>query len=190
MADERWSDPGEARGQSESASGEDSVEALRAGRDARAREAAESQDRYLRTLAEFENYRRRVAREREDWNRQAQERLLGELLPALDNFDRALAVPPTPGADPAFRSGVELIHREFLNALERAGVRPFVTVGQPFDPTRHEAVGRVERSDVPDQTVIAEAQRGYLYQDRVLRPARVVVAVHAEPGDPDGPGAA
>jgi molecular chaperone GrpE len=180
MAADRWSEPGEpARSPSEGAPAEDTVEALRAAHDARAREAAEAQDRYLRTLAEFENYRRRIAREREDWNRQAQERLLKEILPALDNFDRALAVPPTPGTDPAFRTGVELIHREFLNALDRVGVRPFVAVGQPFDPTRHEAVGRVERRDVPDQTVVSEALPGYLYQERVLRPAQVVVAVHA-----------
>jgi len=190
MVDERWSDPGDARSQSEGVPAEDAAESLRAERDARAREATEAQDRYLRTLAEFENYRRRVAREREDWTRQAQERLLAELLPALDNFDRALQAPPSPGADPAFRTGVELIHRDFLNALERVGVRPFVTVGQPFDPTRHEAVGRVERGDVADQTVVAEVQRGYLYQERVLRPARVVVAVPAEPGAAGHGGAA
>ena len=119
-------------------------------------------DRYLRTLAEFENFRRRTNREREDWRRQAQETLLREILPALDNFDRALAVPPAPRRDPAFRTGVELIHRDFLAALERLGVRPFVAVGQPFDPTRHEAVGRVERADLDDQTVVAEPLRGYL----------------------------
>jgi molecular chaperone GrpE len=73
---------------------------------------------------------------------------------------------------------VELIHRDFLAALERLGVRPFVAVGQPFDPTRHEAVSRVERTDVDDHTVVAEPLRGYLFQERVLRPAQVVVAVH------------
>src|SRR5262249_28473578 len=111
MANERWPGPGE-RGPRDAAAepgtGEDVLEELRSERDARAREAAEAQDRYLRTLADFENFRRRVGREREDWRRQAQEALLQEILPALDNFDRALAAPPTAGADPGFRTGVEL----------------------------------------------------------------------------------
>jgi molecular chaperone GrpE len=189
MPNDRWPGPGDAAWGERDAAAEtpgsaEDLEALRGERDARAREAGEAQDRYLRTLAEFENFRRRINRERDDWRRQGQEALLKEILPALDNFDRALAVPPARGSDLAFRTGVELIHREFLAALERLGVRPFVTVGQPFDPTRHEAVSRVERADVADETVVAEALRGYLYQDRVLRPAQVVVAVHpAAAGD-------
>jgi molecular chaperone GrpE len=85
---------------------------------------------------------------------------------------------------------VELIHRNFLTALERLGVRPFEAVGQPFDPTRHEAVGRVERADVDDETVVAEPLRGYLFQDRVLRPAQVVVAKHPPSAASGGEGAA
>ena len=183
MPNDRWPESGDTVWSERDAAaeapapGDESLEALRSERDARARDAAEAQDRHLRTLADFENFRRRTAREREDWRRQAQEALLKEILPALDNFDRALAAPPARGSDPAFRTGVELIHREFLAALERLGVRPFVAVGQPFDPTRHEAVGRVERADVEDHTVVAEPLRGYLFQDRVLRPAQVVVAV-------------
>jgi len=192
MANDRWPGPDDAWHERDAAAeaaapGED-LEALRSERDARAREAAEAQDRYLRTLAEFDNFRRRTTRERDDWQRLAQEALLKEILPALDNFDRALAAPPARGGDPAFRTGVELIHRDFLAALERLGVRPFVAVGQPFDPTRHEAVSRVERVDVDDQTVVAEPLRGYLFQDRVLRPAQVVVAVH--PAAAGGKGAA
>ena len=195
MAD-RWSDPDDAaRGQWDAApevpdEGGESLGALRSELDARTREAAESRDRYVRTLAEFDNYRRRTGREREEWRRQAQEELLREILPVLDNFDRALAAAPPPGTDQAFRTGVELIHRNFLAALERLGVRPFGAVGEPFDPTRHEAVGRVERRDVEDQTVVSEALRGYLLQDRVLRPAQVVVAVHPVAAPADGEGAA
>lgn len=159
----------------------DVLDALRAEAEAKGREAAEAQDRYLRALADFDNYRRRVQREREEWRRQAQEELLREILPALDNFDRALTAGPAPGADGGFRAGVELIHRDFLKALERVGVRPFSAVGEPFDPLRHEAVARVERADVPDRTVVDEMQRGYLFHERVLRPARVVVAVEPPP---------
>ena len=195
MAD-RWSDPDDvARGQWDAApeapdAGEESLGGLRSELEVRTREAAEARDRYVRTLAEFDNYRRRTGREREEWRRQAQEELLREVLPVLDNFDRALAAPPTAGTDQAFRTGVELIHRNFLAALERLGVRPFVAVGEPFDPTRHEAVGRAERRDVADQTVVSEALRGYLLQDRVLRPAQVVVAVHPAPAPAGGEGAA
>jgi molecular chaperone GrpE len=169
---------------------EDGLDALRSERDVRAREAAEAQDRYLRTLAEFENFRRRTTRERDEWRRHAQEDLLREILPVLDNFERALAAAPSGEGDRGFRTGVELIHRNFLAALERVGVRPFVAVGQPFDPTRHEAVARTERRDVDDQTVVSEALRGYLYHDRVLRPAQVVVAVHPAPAAAGGEGAA
>jgi molecular chaperone GrpE len=195
MAD-RWSDPDDAaRGQWDAApeapdAGGESLGGLRSELEARTREAAEARDRYVRTLAEFDNYRRRTGREREEWRRQAQEELLREVLPVLDNFDRALAAPPARGADQAFRTGVELIQRNFLAALERLGVRPFGAVGEPFDPTRHEAVGRVERRDVEDQTVVSEALRGYLLQDRVLRPAQVVVAVHPAAAPADGEGAA
>jgi molecular chaperone GrpE len=194
MADNRWPDADDAsrgpRDAPEQGSGEESLSTLRGERDARVREATEARDRYVRTLAEFENYRRRTGREREDWRRQAQEELLREILPVLDNFDRALAAPPTPGTDQAFRTGVELIHRNFLAALERVGVRPFVAVGETFDPTRHEAVGKVERYDLEDHTVVSEALRGYLVQDRVLRPAQVVVAVHPAAAPAGGEGAA
>jgi molecular chaperone GrpE len=179
MEDDRYAD--------ESLSGSTSTdeESLRAEAESKAREAAAAQERYLRTLADFDNFRRRVARERDDGRRAAQEELLREILPALDNFDRALAAAPAGGADDAggFRAGVELIHRDFLNALERLGVRPFSAVGEPFDPQRHEAVARVEQADVADHTVVGEAQRGYLFRDRVLRPARVIVAV--EPAESD-----
>jgi molecular chaperone GrpE len=183
MANDRWPSPGGAAGSQRDVaadapdSGEETAEALRSERDARGKEAAEAQERYIRTLADFENFRRRTGREREDWRRQAQEELLREILPVLDNFDRALAAPAAPGPGEAFRTGVELIHRNFLAALERLGVRPFTAVGQAFDPTRHEAVGRAEQADVEDHTVIAEPLRGYLLGERVLRPAQVVVAV-------------
>jgi molecular chaperone GrpE len=193
MLDEAPAAPG-AAGETPAAAPppEREVERLRAELETRAREAAEAQDRALRALADFDNYRKRTLREREDWSRQAQEQVLREILPVLDNFDRALAAPAGPGSDGGFRAGVELIHREFLKTLERLGVRPFETVGQRFDPLRHEAVARLERGDVEEATVVGEALRGYLIQDRVLRPAQVAVAVPAPPGagtaPAEGPG--
>jgi len=168
----------------------DARERLQAALEAKGREAAEHYDRYLRALADFENYRRRVQREREEWTRLAQERLLRDLLPVLDNFDRALQVDPDPGQLQGFVAGIELIRRELLKVLERIGVISFSAVGEPFDPQRHEAVMRVETTEVPSQTVVEEIERGYLLGDRVLRPARVKVAVHPEESasGPGGPG--
>jgi molecular chaperone GrpE len=179
--DDRFTDadPEEIRERAEDADGDRAapIDAVRAELDAKAREAADAQERYLRTLADFDNFRKRTTRERDEWRRQAQADVVREILPVLDNFDRALAADRSPGADGGFRAGVELIHREFLKALERVGVRPFSAVGQAFDPQRHEAVARTERTDVADQTVVEETLRGYLFRDRVLRPAQVVVAV-------------
>lgn len=179
----------EPRGEEGSAgSPEASVETLRAALHAKTREAAEAQDRYLRTLADFDNYRRRTTREREEWRRQAQIEVVREILPVLDNFDRALAAEVGPNGEPGLRAGVELIHRDFLKALDRIGIRPFSSAGELFDPARHEAVARIERGDLPDQTVVEEILRGYLFHERVLRPAQVVVAV--EPTPPPDPGEA
>ena len=181
MSDPMEGEPLSAAGASGSATGDGpgTTESARGDLEASTRQAAEAQDRYLRTLADFDNFRRRVSREREEWRRQAQEDLLREILPALDNFDRALGSEGGRDTAGGFRAGVELIHRDFLKALERVGVRPFSAVGEVFDPQRHEAVARVDRPDVPDHTVVNEVQRGYLIGDRVLRPARVVVAVES-----------
>jgi molecular chaperone GrpE len=167
---------------------EESLDTLRAKVEVTAREAAEAHSRHLRTLADFDNYRKRIERERVEWRRQSQEQLVGEILPVLDNFERALAAEPGSGGNEGLRAGVELIHRDFLKALERIGVRPFSALGELFDPQRHEAVARVERGDVADQTVVEETLRGYLFHDRVLRPTQVVVAV--EPTPPPEPGEA
>src|SRR5262245_54513687 len=177
MANDRWPGSGDGRDEIDGEAGalgpgEESVEGLRSERDARAREAAEAQERYLRTLAEFENFRRRTHREREDWRRQAQETLLREILPVLDNFDRALAAPPARGADPAFRTGVELIHRDFLAALERLGVRPSEPAGRLFAPRGNGPWGGVEGPAVEDQPAVAEPLGAYRSQVGSRHPPR------------------
>jgi len=137
----------------------------------------EKTDRYLRTVAEFDNFKKRTQREREEYIRFANESLLRELLPVLDNFDRALEAARAAAETESVVAGVELIQRELLKALEKFGVTPYSALGQPFDPERHEAVLRVVRPGAPDMTVVEETQRGYLLNGRVLRPAMVVVAV-------------
>jgi molecular chaperone GrpE len=155
---------------------EEEIQRLRDALQAKSQEAEEHRERYLRGAAEFDNARKRAAREREDYTRYANESLLRELLPVLDNFSRALqAARSEPGAA-AVTAGVELIQRELLRVLEKFGVTPFDSVGQPFDPERHEAIARVPAVGQPEGTVVNETARGYMLNGRVLRPAMVTVA--------------
>jgi molecular chaperone GrpE len=158
------------------------VQRLREALEAKTRELEAQQDRYLRTVAEFDNARKRAAREREEYTRYANESMLRDLLPVLDNLDRALlAARSEPAA--AVTTGVELIQRELLRVLEKFGLTPFSSVGQPFDPERHEAIARVQRPDLPEMTVADETGRGYLLNGRVLRPAMVTVAMAPDEQD-------
>ena len=140
------------------------------------RQLVEQKDRMLRAMAEADNVRRRAQRDAEDRVRYANEALLRELIPVLDNLDRALASARAAGGAESVMSGVELIQRELLRVLERAGVARYSAVGQPFDPTRHEAIARVVSVDAAPDTVVSETAPGYLLHGRVLRPAMVTVA--------------
>jgi molecular chaperone GrpE len=136
----------------------------------------EKQDHLLRTLAEMDNMRRRGQRDREDYTRYATESLLRDLVPVLDNLDRALAAARAAGGAAKVVEGVELIQRELLRVLERQGVVRYSALGQPFDPTRHEATARVISPEQPPGTVVAEVVPGYLLHGRLLRAAQVAVA--------------
>lgn len=133
------------------------------------------QDRLLRTAAEFDNYRKRVERERREASEYAAADVLSELLPIIDNFDRALQAPAGPETD-AFRKGIELIHRQMLELLRKRGVKPIDALGADFDPNFHEAVVHETSSDHREGEVMQELQRGYTLGDRLLRPAMVKVA--------------
>jgi len=130
-------------------------------------------DRLARAQAEFENARRRAAKEQQDYRDFATADAIKSLLPVIDSFDRALQVKSDPRD---FRSGVELIYKQLQDALAKLGVRPIPAKGEPFDPHYHEAVEMVETTDAPDHEVIDELQRGYKFKDRLLRPAMVRVA--------------
>jgi molecular chaperone GrpE len=135
-------------------------------------------DQYLRKLADFDNFRKRSDREKQDYFRYALADTIRTLLPVLDNFERALAS----GAEgEELRKGIELIHKQLWEAMQKIGVEPVDQASVPFDPTVHEAVMREERSDMPSHTVVEVLQKGYQLQDRLLRPAMVKVAV----GGPD-----
>jgi molecular chaperone GrpE len=162
---------------------EEEIQRLREALETKTREADEHRDRYLRSAAEFDNARKRAAREREDYTRYANESLLRELLPVLDNFDRALQAARGEAGAETVTAGVELIQRELLRVLEKFGVAPFASVGQPFDPERHEAIARVPAEGQPEGTVMNETARGYTLNGRVLRPAMVTVATPPDTAD-------
>ncbi|MDF2626602.1 MAG: heat-shock protein [Symbiobacteriaceae bacterium] len=154
--------------------GADVVELMQELDEAKAR-AAELENRLLRAHAEFENYRRRVQREKEDLAVYANQKLVLNLLPVLDNLDRALGTPAAPG-DEKLRQGVELTARSFRDILAKEGVTVIEAVGKPFDPNFHEAVMTVESDEHDDETVMSEFQKGYQLGDRVIRPSMVQVS--------------
>ena len=140
------------------------------------RELAEKNDRLLRALAEADNIRRRAQRDREDAVRYAAEGLVRDLIPVLDNLDRALEAARAARDTSAIVDGVELIRREFLKAFERHGVTRYSALGQRFDPNQHEAIARVVSVDKEPDTVVGETAPGYSLRGRVIRPAQVAVA--------------
>jgi molecular chaperone GrpE len=135
-------------------------------------------DRVARLQAEFENARKRAAREQQEFRDFAMADAIKALLPALDSFERALQSPATQVNE--FRSGVELIYKQLQDALNKLGVRPVAAKGERFDPHVHEAIEMVDTPDVPDHQVIDELQRGYKLKDRLLRPAMVRVAQNSK----------
>ena len=140
------------------------------------RQLAEKHDRLLRAVAEVDNVKRRTQRERDEYVRYANEGLVRDLLPILDNFDRALDAARATQEAAKVVEGVALIQRELLKVLERVGVTRYSAVGERFDPNRHDATGRVVSVNQAPDTVVAELTPGYLLNGRVLRPAQVVVA--------------
>lgn len=130
-------------------------------------------DRLARAQAEFENARRRAAKEQQDFRDFASLEVIRSLLPVIDSFERALQSKSDSGE---FRSGVELIYKQLQDVLAKLGVNPIAAKGQQFDPHVHEAIEMVDTADAADHEVLEEWQRGYKYKDRLLRPAMVRVA--------------
>ena len=131
------------------------------------------QDRLLRTAAEFDNYRKRMDRERRELAEYTAGEVVSDLLPIVDNLERALQAA---SADDPLRKGVELIHRQMLDLLRKRGVKPIEALGADFDPNFHQAVIHEESTEHREGEVMAELQRGYVVGDRLLRPAMVKVA--------------
>ncbi len=154
----------------------------------------EAHDRWVRAVADLENYRKRAQRERDEVQKFGVEKLVKDLLPVVDNLDRALAAA---AADDPLVAGVKLVRSSFEQALARHGVKAFSAMGQPFDPAQHEALMQVASADAAPGTVVVEHARGFTLHERLIRPAMVGVAVAAGKGaeapagdapaaDPDG----
>ena len=141
-------------------------------------EVAELNRKWLRALADLDNYKKRVARERVRWADEAREALLLSLLDVIDDFERAVACGEgeTPPSDDPFRQGVELILKRLLDILGKNDVRPIDTCGAEFDPTLHEAVGQAETGEYDSNQIVEELRRGYMLGDKLLRCSRVIVA--------------
>jgi molecular chaperone GrpE len=152
--------------------------------EAKDKEIAELKDKYLRTLAEHENARRRIRQHSEESIKRQKENLLHDLLPVVDNLERAVEASKGNTDGKSIVKGVQMVLASLMDFLKANGVRPMASVGEPFDPNKHEAADHVPHSAHPPNTVVSEFHRGYHINEKVLRPARVVVSK----GDSDGKG--
>jgi molecular chaperone GrpE len=172
---------GNAQGASDAgpcASAEDRIAALE-------KEVADLTDKLLRKQADFENFRKRMLREREDAARYANATLLSDIIGLIDDFERAIKSAEESRDFATFLQGISMIEKQFVEMLEtRWGLKRFTSVGEGFDPNRHEAVHRVEGPAGTRPTVVEDYQKGYYLHERVLRPARVKVMVPAAEGTP------
>lgn len=131
-------------------------------------------DRYVRLQAEFDNFKKRTQKEKESDRKYKSQDLIQEILPALDNFERALQVELTE-ENASYAEGMSMVHRQLIDALKSEGVEEIETVGKPFDPNVHHAVMQVEEADVESNHIVEAFQKGYMLKDRVIRPAMVKV---------------
>jgi molecular chaperone GrpE len=139
-------------------------------------EAARMKDQWMRTAADFDNFRKRTRRELEDTRKAGKEDLLKEFLPVFDNLERAIQSAQRATDVKGVAEGLQMVLRQYLDTLARGGITKVPSVGSRFDPTHHEAIQQVETDDQPPGTVVAEVQPGYTQGDRLIRAAMVVVS--------------
>jgi len=147
----------------------------------------ETHDKMLRAVADLENFKRRAQKEKEEVQRFGVERLLKDLLPIPDNLDRALEHARGPADFDSLKKGLQMTRKLFEDTLSRHGVKSFSAVGQAFDPRFHEAMQHLETNDLPPGQVAAEVLRGYMLNDRLVRPALVMVSKAAPPAEAPAP---
>jgi len=158
---------------------EEALNRLQASIEEKDQAVKDAHERTLRVMADLENYKKRIQKDQIEQAKFANERLIKELLPVLDNLERALSHSKETEDPEKIIEGVELIHKGVLSVLEKFNVRPIESLGKPFDPFHHQSVGQVEAeadSEIEDNQVIVESQKGYFLNERVLRPALVLVS--------------
>jgi molecular chaperone GrpE len=174
---EEGGEPGPSAREEDSAAVSAEIAKLTQALEQKAKEAAEAHDKYLRTSADFDNYRKRMQRDLADFRKYANEQMARELLSVVDHLSLAIKHAAEAGeSNDGLRQGVELVHKQLLDVLEKFGITPFVSQGEPFDPAKHDAIMQEESDAVPENTVVQVFQEGYLYHDKVLRHARVGVS--------------
>ena len=143
-----------------------------------AAKAGANWDKYVRLNAEFDNFKKRAARDRQEAIRYANESLLETLIPTLDNFEMAMMAVETASADSidSLKQGITMVHKQLKDAIKEAGMEEIDAAGQSFDPTWHEALSQQETSDVPEGQIVQQLRKGYKLRDRLIRPANVIVA--------------
>ena len=140
------------------------------------KQADENHQRFLRVQADFDNFRRRTLKEKEELGQYASMKLIGQLLPVVDNFGRAIEAAKSGGDVESFAKGVDMIFRQLEQLLEQEGLKAMDTVGQPFNPEFHQAIMQVESDEHEEGIVVEEIQKGYMLKDKVIRPAMVKVS--------------
>lgn len=162
--------------ESQAARGDEAETAAAEGEAAALARAKEAEDRLLRIAAEFENYKKRMERERANALKYAEEGIVRELLPTLDNLDRAIEQGQASGNCAGLLEGVEMTRSGLMQTLERYGLVPLESAGKPFDPNFHEALTMEASDSVPAQSIVKEYFKGYMYKERLLRAAKVIVS--------------
>jgi molecular chaperone GrpE len=149
---------------------------LREQLEAKEKEAKDNYDRFLRQVAELDNFKKRTAREKDEAIRFASEALIRDILPIVDNLERAVTHAKGGGNGKPLVEGVEMVLKGLFDVLSKHGVDPISAIGQPFDPGKHEAMAQVESREHEPNTIVEEHHKGYTFQDRLLRPALVTVS--------------
>jgi molecular chaperone GrpE len=160
---------------------DDSFQELQKSLDLKTAECQGLNEKYLRLAAEFDNFKRLTQRDQRDQIKFGNEQILRELLPVVDNLDRAIKSAQPNGTNDALVQGVELTLKQLLGVLIKFGIKPIDSIGQPFDPATQQAVAQVASGSIPEHHVVEEFQKGYLLHDRILRPAMVTVSTGAVP---------
>jgi molecular chaperone GrpE len=150
---------------------------------AKAKKLDELQDTFVRRVADFENAKKRLVREKEEFAKFANEKIIAAFLPVIDNLDRALSHVGDSENNVSFTSGIALIKKQVMDILQAQGLEKIESVGKPFDPHVHEAMGTVASEEYPEDTVVEEIQVGYVYKEKLLRPSWVRVSAGAKSTD-------